>query len=212
MRHGMHLIAHTKVRLSRRQVLLLAEQAVRCVLRLHNEWAKKRFCLRRLVMRTKYIRRKLSVGRGYLDFSSLMVAVLMLFKSEADGFSQTLFNYDPAGNLTIVSASGSGGPSITAQSQPELIESNALVTLSIVASGPGLTYQWLSNGVPIIGATGDSLVLTNLPMVNSTNYSVIISNYSGSITSAPVALWADSNGNGIPDWWEMQYFEPQPNS
>jgi hypothetical protein len=119
---------------------------------------------------------------------------------------QNGYLYDPPGNLTSVSATGPTAPSITTQPQPQLIESNAEVTLSVVATGAGLTYQWLSNGVPIIGATGDSLVLTNVPLVNSTNFRVVVSNASGVVTSSPVALWADSNGNGIPDWWEMQYF------
>jgi hypothetical protein len=119
---------------------------------------------------------------------------------------QTIYNYDPLGNLTDVSLSGSAAPSITIEPQPQLIENDGLVTLSVVANGGGLTYQWLSNGAAIVGATGDSLVLSNLPVVNSTNFSVVISNASGSVTSAPVALWADSNGNGIPDWWELKYF------
>jgi hypothetical protein len=119
---------------------------------------------------------------------------------------QAGLTYDPPGNLTTVTASGATGPSITTQPQSQLVESNAQVTLSVVATGAGLTYQWLSNGVPIVGATGDSLILTNVPLVNSTNFRVVISNASGVVTSSPVALWADSNGNGIPDWWEMQYF------
>ncbi len=73
---------------------------------------------------------------------------------------------------------------------------------------PGLSYQWLSNGVPILGARGDSLTLANLPLMgtNLGYFSVIVSNASGAVTSAPAALWADANGNGIPDWWELHYF------
>ena len=69
-----------------------------------------------------------------------------------------------------------------------------------------MTYQWLSNGVPILEATNDSFSLANLPVANSTNFSVVISNVSGSITSAPAAIWVDSNANAMPDWWETQYF------
>jgi hypothetical protein len=88
------------------------------------------------------------------------------------------------------------------------MDSNSPATFSVGAAGWGLFYQWLSNGVPISGANGDSLVVGNLPLVgtNLGNVSVIISNAYGSITSTPAALWPDANGNGIPDWWEMYYF------
>jgi hypothetical protein len=119
---------------------------------------------------------------------------------------QSSLTYDPPGNLTAVSKSFVGAPTITTPPQPQLLETNSPVTLSVIATGAGLSFQWLSNGVPIVGATGDSLVLANLPFVNSTNFSVIVSNVSGVVTSTPAALWTDSNGNGIPDWWEMEYF------
>lgn len=157
-------------------------------------------------MNIRYDQRKSAIGRDCSNLRWIIIALFLFFKFAINGHSQTLFSYDPAGNLTNLSASVSTAPSITAQSQSLLIESNTPVTLSVVANGLGITYQWFSNGVPIVGATGDSLVLPNLPLVNSTNFSVVISNYSGSITSTPVALLADSNGNGIPDWWEMEYF------
>ena len=118
------------------------------------------------------------------------------------------YAYDGAGNAAGAVPGAFGAPVITAPPQPELMESNSLATFSVGAAGSGLSYQWLSNGIPILGATGDSLVVGNLPLVgtNLGNFSVIISNAYGSITSAPAALWPDANGNGIPDWWEMKYF------
>jgi hypothetical protein len=130
--------------------------------------------------------------------------ILVVFVSDVQA-QQSSYNYDLSGNMISVTL-GSVGPSITTQPQPQLVESNAPVTFSVVATGTGLSFQWLSNGIPIIGATGDSLVLTGMPMVNSTNFSVIVSNVTGVVTSTPAALWADLNGNGIPDWWEMKYF------
>src|SRR5437899_12014933 len=76
--------------------------------------------------------------------------------------AQELYTHDPAGNL-IAAASGTGGPpSIIVGPQSRVVQSNSFVTLSVVATGAGVAYQWLSNGVPIAGATGDSLVLPNL--------------------------------------------------
>jgi hypothetical protein len=119
-----------------------------------------------------------------------------------------IFTYDPDGNPITASVGVSMNPSITTPPQAELLQSNSLAAFSVTASGAGLSYQWLSNGVPIMGATGDTLLLAGLPLTgtNLGNFSVIVSNASGSITSAPAALWPDVNGNGIPDWWEMKYF------
>ena len=105
-----------------------------------------------------------------------------------------------------VSTTNAMGPSLLVQPQSQLLESSAPVAFSVVASGPGLAYQWLSNGVPIAGATGDSLVLNNVSGTNLAKYSVIISNASGAVTSSLAAVWLDSNGTGMPDWWQLQYF------
>jgi hypothetical protein len=135
-------------------------------------------------------------------------AAALLFVVLASGVcaQQESYTYDLAGNLVGVSTSGITAPSITAQPQSELVESNELVSLSVVASGLGLSYQWLSNGVAIAGATGDSLVLSNLSGSSFPNYSVVISSASGVVTSTPAALWRDTNGTGMPDWWQLEYF------
>lgn len=120
-----------------------------------------------------------------------------------------VYTYDAAGNPVAVNSSGPAQPTIVSPPQPKLAQPNSLATFSVSASGVGLTYQWLSNGIPILGANGDSLTLANL-VLSGTNlgyFSVIVSNAAGlSVTSAPAALWSDVNGNGIPDWWELYYF------
>lgn len=116
--------------------------------------------------------------------------------------------YDPAGNPIAIAAAGSAPPSLVSPPEAQLMTSNSVASFSVVATGSGLSYQWLSNGIPIVGATGDTLLVGNLPLIgtNLGNFSVIISNASGVITSTPAALWSDSNGNGMPDWWELKYF------
>jgi Divergent InlB B-repeat domain len=136
-----------------------------------------------------------------------LLAALILAHARLAG-AQDAFVHDPVGNLTSASPSGGGAPSFLSAPQAELLESNSVATFSAVASGPGLSYQWFSNGVAILGATGDSLIVANLPLIgtNLGNFSVVVSNAYGAVTSAPATLWTDSNGNGIPDWWELYYF------
>jgi hypothetical protein len=133
--------------------------------------------------------------------------LVMIYARPALGQAGLVYSYSPNGTLLAATATNSE-PLIVAAPQPELIQPNSYATFSVVASGTGLTYQWLSNGVPILGATGDSLIVADVQLIgtNLGNFSVIIGNSYGSITSAPVALWPDSNGNGMPDWWEMKYF------
>ncbi len=49
-------------------------------------------------------------------------------------------------------------------------------------------FQWTFNHQPIPAATGDSLLLTNVQVEMAGDYRVIITNFSGSITSLPASL------------------------
>jgi hypothetical protein len=63
------------------------------------------------------------------------------------------------------------------------------VNFLVTADGaPPVGYQWRFNGQPIIGATGRSFTITSLREIHAGNYSVVISNASGVITSQDAAL------------------------
>jgi len=63
------------------------------------------------------------------------------------------------------------------------------ITLTAATQSPSTpTYQWLEGVSPISGQTAASLVLSNVSAASSGNYSVVVSNPNGSVTSAPVAL------------------------
>ncbi len=62
-------------------------------------------------------------------------------------------------------------------------------TLAVVATGtPPPTFQWRKGGVPIPGAIGDTLTLTNVTPAQIGAYSVVVTNSAASITSTTVAL------------------------
>ena len=84
-------------------------------------------------------------------------------------------------------------PEITTHPQaPGLIFSGQSMNLTSQAEGKFLTYQWNRNGQPIAGATGPSFSIAE---VNGTqhdgNYSVVVSNDFGSVTSTLTALQVD---------------------
>jgi endonuclease/exonuclease/phosphatase family metal-dependent hydrolase len=90
----------------------------------------------------------------------------------------------PAGN-----DSGTNPPAIVTQPQGQTNAVGASITFSVGASGSGtLACQWLFNGTNISGATANSLVLANAQLTNNGNYSVIVTNLFGSVTSSNAVL------------------------
>jgi hypothetical protein len=81
--------------------------------------------------------------------------------------------------LTVVVAPTIANPPLSETSAPD-----GSVTLSVGASGGDLSYQWEFNGTNIAGATGATLILTNLSASQAGVYTVTVSNVAGSRTSA----------------------------
>ncbi len=101
-------------------------------------------------------------------------------------------------------------PSITRQPQSQTVGVGANAVFSVVAAGSSpLRYQWRFNGVSLSGAVGSSLTLTNAQATNSGNYSVLITNAYGSVTSSnavlavvvPVCVSAPTN---LVSWWRAE--------
>lgn len=88
-----------------------------------------------------------------------------------------------------------GAPCIVTQPICQKNVAGSNITFSVVAGGDSpLNYQWqkngtnLANGVNISGATNASLFVSNLAGTNAGNYSVVVSNASGSVTSSVASL------------------------
>ncbi len=74
--------------------------------------------------------------------------------------------------------------SITTQPQGGTFNPGAPLNLSVTAAGTApLTYQWFKNGVPIAGATGAALALSELKAADAGKYTVLVGNVVGSVTS-----------------------------
>ena len=75
------------------------------------------------------------------------------------------------------------------QPQGQSASKGQTVTFTSQATGiPAPSYQWLDNGVPISGATGASYTISGAVRTNGGNYSVVVNNGSGNVTSTPAAL------------------------
>jgi formylglycine-generating enzyme required for sulfatase activity len=84
-------------------------------------------------------------------------------------------------------------PEITVSPQaPGLIFGGQSMNLTSQAQGKYLTYQWQRNGQPIAGATGSSFSISDLNgSLHDGNYTVVVSNDFGSVTSAMTPLQVD---------------------
>ncbi len=91
-------------------------------------------------------------------------------------------------------ADGSGGvvilrikdtaPVITSESGDRTVTVGQNVTLSVSATGtPPLTYQWYKDALPLAGATGVTLGLTDIRLTDAGDYYVVVTNTLGSAQS-----------------------------
>ncbi|NDF01590.1 MAG: hypothetical protein EB034_25495, partial [Verrucomicrobia bacterium] len=86
--------------------------------------------------------------------------------------------------------------------QTVVVGSNA--TITVVAGGdPTLAYQWLLNGVPVLGANAATLVLNAVQLNQLGNYTVVVTNAYGTVTSAAAtqrhaAHRVDTEGGALP--------------
>jgi PKD repeat protein len=120
----------------------------------------------------------------------------------ANSYTIPVTTASDAGSYDVVIASSCGSvisntatltlnaaPSITTQPTNQTVCTGGNTTLSVVASGSGITYQWRKGGVNISGATSQTYTITNATAASAGNYDVVItSSCGGSVTSNSVTV------------------------
>jgi hypothetical protein len=100
--------------------------------------------------------------------------------------------------LTTAVAGSAIRPLITAQPQSLTLFEGRQAALSVTASGSTpLSYQWYKNGTFLSGATTNSLLYYPVSTNNAGNYTVVITNRYGSVTSSPPAVLTVTPITGI---------------
>jgi Concanavalin A-like lectin/glucanases superfamily/Divergent InlB B-repeat domain/Putative Ig domain/Immunoglobulin I-set domain len=123
------------------------------------------------------------------------------------------YSYDPSGNLIMAQTlENISPPQICGQPVMQVVEPGEIATFSVVVTDAvEMTFQWRLNGIDLPGATGDSLLLTNISADNEGQYAVVVTNSVGSVTSASAALMLNDDRDGLPDSWEKANFtDPDP--
>jgi hypothetical protein len=99
-------------------------------------------------------------------------------------------------------------PSIVTQPINQTVAAGASAAFQVSAAGSSpLTYQWMGNGSPLVGATASSLVLNKVQTNQAGGYCAIITNAAGSITSvlANLTVLVPPSSRSCrptkPSWW-----------
>jgi alpha-tubulin suppressor-like RCC1 family protein len=119
-----------------------------------------------------------STGAANLGTAALPTAPTGVFAASAGG----------GHSLALRDASADAAPLITTQPAALLVSSGRLARLSVAATGPMLTYQWHHDSQPLPGATHSELVIPAATAAHAGDYTVVVTNYLGSTTSAPATL------------------------
>ncbi len=95
-----------------------------------------------------------------------------------------LVQYRPIRRLQITDA-----PTISTDGVCRVVDVGNPVTLQVAASGAGtLSYRWWFNGHPFAGATSSQLTFGAAQLTNAGDYTCVISNIYGSVTSRAMSL------------------------
>ncbi len=123
-----------------------------------------------------------------------------------------------AGNYTVVVTNATGSvtsavavltvsnaaPFIITQPASQTVSVGVTAAFSVNADGAALLdYQWRFNGTNITGATATNYSLASVQSSNAGNYTVVITNLAGSITSSVAVLTVNTNTAGtniIAQW------------
>lgn len=139
------------------------------------------------------------------DANSNITVVVVALDSETR-------NYGVNAIQLVINAPNPGSPpQITQDLQPVVGPTNGTVTLTVGATGTGLTYQWRRNGVPlqnggnISGATSATLTISGLNSSDVGIYSVAIFSPAGSTVSAnaSVNVSAYNIKDALVDYWKL---------
>lgn len=93
------------------------------------------------------------------------------------------------------------GPTFASQptNQTVAVGNNATFAVSVNGFAP-LAYQWQCNGTNLPGATGSSFTCANALLANAGNYTVIVTNFYGSVTSSVAVLSVNKGTPNITTW------------
>ncbi len=106
-----------------------------------------------------------------------------------DNFTNTVSVGPDAADIDFVAALVAYPPTILTQPYNQTVAAGSSATFTVAAGGSmPLSYQWRFNGTNFVGGNSNSFTVVNVQAANTGNYSVVVSNAYGTVTSANAAL------------------------
>ncbi len=146
--------------------------------------------------------------------------VLTNVSANGDGYSVIVTNIEGSVASDVAILTVLTPPRIITPPANQTASLFADATFRVTATGdPPLSYQWRFNDGDLIGMTNFSLTVTNVQRTNAGNYSVVVTNLYGPVTSREATLtivpfnsiycfgfsWTDTRGIGC-NWPSPQYY------
>ena len=118
------------------------------------------------------------------------------------GASYTVVISNPVNSVTsaaaVLTVNAAVPPSITQQPASVSVRANDPVSFSVTAGGTApFSYQWLFNGATIPGANAATYTIPQVQNGDAGNYTVVVSNAAGSVTSAAATLTIAPPGTNL---------------
>ncbi|MBI5772863.1 MAG: immunoglobulin domain-containing protein [Verrucomicrobia bacterium] len=131
--------------------------------------------------------RKNGIGIGNATNSSYGIAGLAT--NDAGNFDVVLTNYYGSVTSAVAVLTVTLAPVITVQAPDQVVFPGANVTFTMTAAGePPLAYQWRKDGVTLLNATNTSYSLTGVTTNDSGDFTLVVTNAHGAVTSAVATL------------------------
>ncbi|MFO1476824.1 MAG: immunoglobulin domain-containing protein [Verrucomicrobiota bacterium] len=127
--------------------------------------------------------------------ASLTLSSAQLTNAGSYSVSITNGSGSAASDFAVLTVTDPVAPSVLAQPQDLYLPPGSAATFTVVAGGSEpLAYQWYFNETnSLAGATGATLVRTNIQAGDAGSYSVVINNLAGTITSSNAVLALNTN-------------------
>jgi uncharacterized protein YkwD len=139
----------------------------------------------------------LTDGNGIQGSATSTLTVTGVQAAQAGNYTVAVTN--PTGTTTssaapLVVAPPPAAPVITTQPQPQTVVAGGNATFTAAATGAPLTFAWSLNGTPLVDGNGiqgsatSTLTLTGVQAAQAGNYTVAVTNPTGTTTSSATAL------------------------
>ena len=131
----------------------------------------------------------LADGGNLSGSTSNVLTIASVATGDAGNYSVAVVNAAGSTNSGSAALTVIVPPSIVTPPAPVAAIAGTNVSFTVVADGTApFTFQWQKNGVNISGANTDTLSLANIGTSSAGNFSVVVANSAGAITSAVATL------------------------